>query len=316
MRHNEAVEIITTLSAEAGVSAPGTMYELEKLIKIAEGFLYQGENGDCFAYRSALQMFDALWICLFAGRFGNLFGNIDSYMPFFGVIWVGQRIAQFGFYGIDPSELPPLYNGLPTHHLFYFRPLVSSGRFFVPNQFPPNRKHFLSLPKEPAFLTIEATLNRVFFPDFLTVAFGGLYDCFGMARVMIRTDWQHAVTVTQNLSNVIFILPSDTEGIEWEIKYLCDTGQLNKVVLIMLPNFEHEITGNPFYSDDYCDISVKWKTAIPLFKKAGIRLPNYNPFGSFLFLNRRGGLDAQIPFASLWHGDLFKEVSNRFAKHS
>ena len=199
--------------------------------------------------------------------------------------------------------------------LLFLRPHNSSNRYKLLNRFELAERPILRYPREIPMLSLEASLHRIFQPLYQTVSVGGIYDAFGMSRIFTpgrdrEKAWREMVESLSTLADVIFIVPSDTSGVAWEIGLLKRTNRISKTVFCMVP-IERDPDVRQFLAkrDDFDELPACWAQAKIACENYGIFLPTYDEAGGFLFFNGDGSVANRLPFESLWTAELVDSLN-------
>ena len=205
--------------------------------------------------------------------------------------------------------------------LLFLRPLNSSNRYQLLNRFQLAERPILKYPKEIHLLSLEASLHRIFQPTFQTISVGGIYDAFGMARIFIpgrsrEEAWKKIVEGLSAMADVIFVLPSDTSGMAWELGLLKRTNRISKTVGCMVP-IERDSEMRQFLAklDEFEELPARWAQARIACENQGIFLPIYDQGGCFLFFKEDGSISKRLPFESLWTARLVDSVNQLVECH-
>jgi hypothetical protein len=187
-------------------------------------------------------------------------------------------------------------------HLVYLRPLSTARRELLSNRFsadpsgPDGRYRLL-----PDRISIEAALQVALTPSFATQALGGPIDLFGMRRDTIlgrgADSWQGMANLMIIHSDLILVLPADSEGLSWELGEILRQGAARKTIFVLPPR---ETEGAPAMSP----------AARERLGAIGYTLPERIEAGFFL-LTADGNCDRHIPFDWLWDGRLNTELRAR-----
>jgi hypothetical protein len=211
--------------------------------------------------------------------------QLDAQLALYGLTWAdldpGVRKAEHPF-----SERPALV---------FLRQLGTARRELLPNRFPASRnaqdKRYRLLPGR---ISIEAALQVELTPSFTTRALGGPIDLFGMGRGTVlgggADSWQGMAKLMIEHSNLICVLPADSEGLSWELAEILRQNAAQKTMFVLPPG---EAEGAPALS----------AAARERLGAIGFKLPERSEPG-FILLSADGSYEQHIPFDWLWNGRL------------
>lgn len=301
MRTAEAEKVIVGLLSKIGAKTdPGSREELGASVSLAHMLV---DKMNQIGAQLPLQLLDAIWSCAFSERWGVPRNDEDPswWLEALGHVTYLHQEVNARIYGFTRDEFPrPLEDHETTNDLMiYLRPLFDVGRYPVVGSWGDRyRLSFRPDNYEPNLVTFEHAVNRVLRPPFRTVALGGPYDAFGMARVFPFGDWQSVVKDFLADASFILVYPSDTDGMRWELEQIRDLGLLNRTALVMMMKVDERIDTDPFFEGKRADIPHRWDEARSAVGNIlNTALPEYESQGAFLFLNGRGQVDHRLP---LW----------------
>ena len=136
-------------------------------------------------------------------------------------------------------------------------------------------------------LSLEVALGRALGAEVsLFYIGGGLHP--GAANmgsaVSERADWRLPVQIELRERDLIVLVPGNTPGMQWELRFLHDDGLLAQTLLMMLPAALHP------------EAPALWQGAAAAAVDVGLTLPPYSPAGAFLRMNRDGHVSSRLPF--------------------
>jgi hypothetical protein len=168
----------------------------------------------------------------------------------------------------------------------------------------------LSRPSEVAekkeLLTLEIALARALRPGVAFTYIGG--PMHPGAASMITTasasaDWRVPVKMLVHDRDLILIVPGETPGMQWELRFLCEEHLLGRTMFVMLP-----VDVDP-------QAGERWAGARADASGFGLQLPSYRDRGGFLRLGEDGAVMKDLPFASLWEpGALLDAVADLLSR--
>jgi hypothetical protein len=168
----------------------------------------------------------------------------------------------------------------------------------------------LSRPSEVAekkeLLTLEIALARALRPGVAFTYIGG--PMHPGAASMITTasasaDWRVPVKMLVHDRDLILIVPGETPGMPWELRFLCEEHLLGRTMFVMLP-----VDVDP-------QAGERWAGARADASGFGLQLPSYRDRGGFLRLGEDGAVMKDLPFASLWEpGALLDAVADLLSR--
>jgi hypothetical protein len=168
----------------------------------------------------------------------------------------------------------------------------------------------LSRPSEVAekkeLLTLEIALARALRPGVAFTYIGG--PMHPGAASMITTasasaDWRVPVKMLVHDRDLILIVPGETPGMQWELRFLFEEHLLGRTMFVMLP-----VDVDP-------QAGERWAGARADASGFGLQLPSYRDRGGFLRLGEDGAVMKDLPFASLWEpGALLDAVADLLSR--
>ncbi|MEP6677373.1 MAG: hypothetical protein ABJA78_19590 [Ferruginibacter sp.] len=311
---NLAIKLIDgwALDLNIGDVSPSTKFNgiLRSVVTIARQAIAEGEND---GLNDASILLDALFLvvehCILTEDV------VEARTMLTKIVEVDRSISceMFGFSIEDFKIVAPSSDRV----LLFLRPLNSSNRYQFLNRFNLAERPILRYPQEIPLLSLEASLHRIFQPIYQTVSVGGIYDAFGMSRIFIpgrdrEKAWREIVDSLSRLADVIFLVPSDTSGVGWEIGLLKRTNRISKTVFCMVP-MERNSDVRQFLAkrDEFEGFPACWVQAKITCERYGIFLPPYDEAGGFLFFRGDGSIANRLPFESLWTAELVDSLNHR-----
>jgi hypothetical protein len=139
-------------------------------------------------------------------------------------------------------------------------------------------------------LSVEVALGRALGPEVsLFYMGGGLHP--GAANmgsaVSGRADWRIPVQAELRERELIVLVPGNTPGMQWELRFLHDEGLLGHTQLMMLPAALHP------------EAPALWQGSAAAALEFGLTLPPYSDGGAFLRMSRDGGVSSRLPFEAI-----------------
>jgi len=139
-------------------------------------------------------------------------------------------------------------------------------------------------------LSLEVALGRALGPEVsLFYMGGGLHP--GAANmgsaVSGRADWRIPVQAELRERELIVLVPGNTPGMQWELRFLHDEGLLGHTLLMMLPAALHP------------EAPALWQGSAAAALEFGLTLPPYSNGGAFLRMSRDGGVSSRLPFEAI-----------------
>jgi hypothetical protein len=180
----------------------------------------------------------------------------------------------------------------------YLRPLRSVRELLIPVHFARPRTPFQQAFPDVPELPLETLLYRAVGDDMFFISVGGTAEGFGPARIMVvgGERWQDAVASAIHTSDLIFLLPQASEGIEWEVRFLIGENALPRVIFVMPPEAPH------------FDVPSLWAEATTMMRGLGYRLPRYKPGGLLFTMSDSGIITERFSFRLVWKGGLFRAI--------
>jgi len=108
----------------------------------------------------------------------------------------------------------------------------------------------------------------------------------GAGKVHLIGKWQNKIKSIIDNAQLIFIIPSHSEGVIWELQYLKENNHLSKTFFLMLPNISYN--EKPF--------SEEWNETVGKLKEYGFSLPKHFHKGLIFSLNSQGHMINHAPF--------------------
>lgn len=242
---------------------------------------------------------------------------LDSLIGKHAIVSQAQLKAQSAFFGVDQQAWEMLTSqgfsagsavaaGVEPRRLFYIRPLRSSRRVLIENGFGTNPYFEVRQPAAaqllPAYISIEAALHWGVCTWFKTEALGGPIDIFGMARSSVLGPWRLSAGTLLELSDVICVLASDSEGLAWELDLIASRGLHEKVMLVMPPPTDASVEET--YSANRIQLA-----------KFGFNLPSRAAPGFILF-DSKGQPAEVLEFGAIWNDKLRAALGQRILRTS
>jgi hypothetical protein len=139
-------------------------------------------------------------------------------------------------------------------------------------------------------LSLEMALGRALGPEVsLFYVGGGLHP--GAAdmgsAVSARADWRLPVQIELRERDLVVLVPGDTPGMQWELRFLHDEGLLHRTLLVMLPAALHP------------DAASLWEGSAAAAVEFGLALPHYAAAGGFFRLTTDGDVVRRVPFEAI-----------------
>jgi hypothetical protein len=136
-------------------------------------------------------------------------------------------------------------------------------------------------------LSLELALGRSLGPEVsLFYMGGGLHPgaaTMGSA-VSERADWRLPVQTELREREIILLVPGNTAGMQWELRYLHEEGLLGRTLLMMLPSAIH------------AEAPALWQGSAAAALEFGLALPPYSAAGAFLRMSPDGQVGNRLPF--------------------
>jgi hypothetical protein len=151
-------------------------------------------------------------------------------------------------------------------------------------------------------LTLEIALARALQPGVAFTYIGG--PMHPGAASMITTaspsaDWRIPVKMLVHDRDLILIVPGETPGMQWELRFLVEEHLLGRTIIVMLP------------ADVDPQSAERWAGARAEASGFGLQLPAYRGQGGFFRLSGDGALVKDLPFTTLWErGALLDAVAD------
>jgi hypothetical protein len=151
-------------------------------------------------------------------------------------------------------------------------------------------------------LTLEIALARALRPGVALTYIGG--PMHPGAASMITTaspsaDWRVPVKMLVHDRDLILIVPGETPGMQWELRFLFEEHLLGRTMFVMLP-----VDVDP-------QAGERWVGAQAEASGFGLQLPAYRDRGGFFRVGEDGAVVKDLPFASLWErGALLDAVAD------
>jgi len=139
-------------------------------------------------------------------------------------------------------------------------------------------------------LSVEMALGRALGPEVsLFYVGGGLHP--GAAdmgsAVSERADWRLAVQIEFRERDLVVLVPGNTPGMQWELRFLHDEGLLDRTMLMMLPAALHP------------EAPALWQGSAAAALEFGLTLPPYSAAGAFLRMSNDGRVSSRLPFEAI-----------------
>jgi hypothetical protein len=191
--------------------------------------------------------------------------------------------------------------GTPRPSLLFLRGFRSARRIWIENTATARSRYVIPYLEEPVRLSLEAALVKCL-GNFSAIALGGLQDPMGMARLGAAFDdetWRVGFEVVSQQTDLILVLPDDTDALTWELNRLVDQSRLDKTLLMMTPRALDAKAGRV------------WCHTVGTFARRGIRLPAFDEAGAFLLLGADGAPVERFAFEALTDGRLADRLEER-----
>jgi hypothetical protein len=139
-------------------------------------------------------------------------------------------------------------------------------------------------------LSLEMALGRALGQEVsLFYMGGGLHPgaaSMGSA-ISERADWRLPVKTELREREIIILVPGNTPGMQWELRFLHDEGLVNRTLLLMLPASLH------------ADAPALWQGAAATALEFGLTLPAYSAAGAFVRITGDGRVSHRLPFEAV-----------------
>lgn len=225
-----------------------------------------------------------------------------------------QRAVQARQLGLNVSDLTKPIDSKKSKRNFFandheqsgvlvLRPLNSTRRLKLPNRFRKEKTSFFR-DKPPDYLSLESSIKISLSDHFVTSSVGGPYEALGLARFQVLSEehWKEIVSGLVKFSEFIFIVPSESEGVQWEVQHIKKQKMLDKLVAIMPPK------------ESYSKVKDMWRQAKKACFSSEVHLPDFRPEGAFVFFNKDGLVHQELPLDSLWNGNLSEKCLSLITK--
>jgi len=106
------------------------------------------------------------------------------------------------------------------------------------------------------------------------------------------TTWQTIVRSGIEESRFVFIVPSDSDGVRWEVQQITSMGMLAHTLWVMPP------------ADAFPSGEREWELGRTGLAPLGVQLPPFQREGAFVILDGQGSVRKLVPFGALWNGAL------------
>ena len=218
--------------------------------------------------------------------------------------------ASTGIQDIDRMRggeviIPPGFDERKTRGpAAYLRPLRTSGRLVLQNEFRDPTALVVQYEREPDQMTLEGVLNRVLAPHFDFIAIGGRPEAYGPTRILLPAglDWKEVFNLHFENSILapilVLIVPHDSDGVSWEAEQLVARRALSKTLFVMPP------------ASRRFDADAMWTAGRTLLADSGLRLPPYDPAGMFVRLHPDGAFAESWPFEVVWSNTLVERIEH------
>ncbi len=142
---------------------------------------------------------------------------------------------------------------------------------------------FFGLDRETLELMISSEVRR----NYPMIALGRPGEKLGAGRLpSTDADWEALALLLMKQAKVIFIVPSTSDGVIWEMDRL--NGYREKTIYLMPPT--------KYYHGDAASAENHWRATQHTFIQRGIFLPAYSKKGALFMLNEQGGVARQSLF--------------------
>lgn len=119
------------------------------------------------------------------------------------------------------------------------------------------------------------------------VALGRSGEHFGAGRIKAdELKWKEDIKILAKHATILFILPSERPGTQWEIDWVIKNNYLYKTIFILPPN-KSFFTILPKGRKNF-QWEKKWNSLIPLMHEKGFEFPDYDKAGYIFALKKDG----------------------------
>jgi len=225
-----------------------------------------------------------------------------------------QLDSQLGLWGLTQQDLDRTAKAFRARfrrseeempRLLFLRPLATSRRIRLENRLGPYYDDVRS-PLLPETLTLESALHNAFLKHFNTEALGGPIDLFGMARATAlgafdsgMESWQSAISLSMQHAQIVIAVFDEREALYWEMSELARLRAFGKLIFVMPPVAGGK--GDAGYSPG----------AVSRLQDLGLKLPEAVPASGFMLFEESGKVEKNLPFDSLWSGELPESIRKR-----
>lgn len=199
-------------------------------------------------------------------------------------------------------------------NVLFLRPFFSSRRYTIPNKFVRSEWN-LPFPKEFPYISLECALLGALGQGLPILKFGGPSDALGMTKMMtasicnqtvrdcnLVSGWTDTVTMLIETCRHIILMIAPSKGMKWELAHLVSTGRILDTTLLMAPAWLAP------------ELAATWRHLASEMQLAGIHLPEYDPAGAFLQVDRDMSIEEKIPFESIFSDILVEFVLRAIKK--
>ena len=140
-------------------------------------------------------------------------------------------------------------------------------------------------------LTLEMALARALRPAVAFTYVGGPMHPGAASMVTtasLSADWRIPVKMLVHDRDLILVVPGETPGMQWELRFLFDEHLLGRTMFVMLPAGVDPQSGE------------RWAGARADASGFGLKLPPYRDSGGFFRLGEDGAVLLDLPFTLLW----------------
>lgn len=139
--------------------------------------------------------------------------------------------------------------------------------------------------------TLELALGIALSPDVWLEYVGGTLHPLAAGSVATTSEaasWQSVVQMNVEVGDLFFVVPGDTPGMQWELRFLTEEQHLDSSIIIMVPS-----SSDP-------EARQRWESARAGASTFGLELPPYDHQGAFLRFDNNRGLFLRLPFQTIW----------------
>ncbi len=158
------------------------------------------------------------------------------------------------------------------------------------------RRITIVTPAQETPLSLEAGLARALAPVVpLVYVGGGIHTAGGSLWAAVgeerNAEWQDFVAWLLPSKEVVFFVPGESEGLQWELFHLIDHGMMRKTVFVMPPEPAQAAAFSP---------RDAWEHTRNAAGTRGLRLPPYEPEGAFVRIGDLQHDATMLEFEAIW----------------